>query len=206
MDYTTLVGAKTLAGSIKYLINYSEIDATGILQAAEDALYAQLRVREMRKISTMTVAEGDSNVALPSDWLSPLDLRLRYNHELRLNPIQNLGGKRLYDSSTTAMQIAVPFDVFLSQTDLEFAVKSDAAYTIDVTYYARPTALGAGNTTNFLTDNLSHLLRNQVLELAYQERKELDMARYHRQLLEVDLRKFEQMADTENDTIIYDHE
>lgn len=206
MDYTTLVGAKTLAGSIKYLINYSEIDAAGIMAAAESAIYARLRVRDMRKVTTLDITLGATSVDLPADWLSPISLKLRYRADLILRPPGKMSDYRNYDETTSALLEGLPTNVFLSASKLELDVKADAAYTIDAVYYAKPDALSDSNTTNFLTTDLGHILRNKVLELAHQERKEFDTARTYRQLYEVDMSEYEKMADLENDTMIYDYE
>ena len=68
MDYTTLVSDNTTNGSIKYWINYSRIDAAGILTDAQAWIYQRLRVRDMLQTADVTISSGASTAAFPSDY------------------------------------------------------------------------------------------------------------------------------------------
>jgi hypothetical protein len=72
MSFATLTGAKSVDGSIKSWMNYSRIDAEGILEEAQAMIYGRLRVREMRASDQFTVRVGASSVDEPDGLLDAI--------------------------------------------------------------------------------------------------------------------------------------
>ena len=68
-DYTTLVGLRTVDGSIKAWLNNSTIPSETVLEEAEAYLWSRLRVREMLATTTGTLGSATETIVLPSDYL-----------------------------------------------------------------------------------------------------------------------------------------
>ena len=56
----------------------------------------------------------------------------------------------------------------------------DQAYPYRISYYARPAALAAGNTTNFITTDAPRLLRCACMLIAVEFEKEVGQGQYDR--------------------------
>lgn len=161
MNYTTLVGAKTLAGSIKRTVNYAQIDETVVLEDAQTLLYSILRCREMRSLWSPTVSVGDSSKALPALFMEPIGpyitdtANLRYKHVLETALMQS----RIYDGSGVLVSGTPCVWTILDETVL-FDCKFDTARTLSLPYYKQPALLASSsNETNWLTVRYPHLLR-----------------------------------------------
>jgi hypothetical protein len=157
--YTTLVAAKSVAGSIKRQVNYDKIDADVVLENAQTLIYSTLRVREMRALGTLAMSVGDSTKALPSGYLDPIGaLRDTKNYWYTQRSEDRLLAARMYDPNGV-LQSGQPtfWSVFdeLVQFDLKFA----EARTLLLPYYKQPDPLSGGNPTNWLTNRYPHLLR-----------------------------------------------
>ena len=125
MDYDQLVAGKSTVGSIKYRINYDLIDAAGIIAEAEDDIFTELRVREMVKITAISVSEDDTAVTMPTDWLAPLAGRLRGFGELQFRTADQLDRFRAYEDDDLQLVEGVPQTLYPIGSSFEFEVRSD---------------------------------------------------------------------------------
>lgn len=164
MNYTDLIAAKTNTGSVKYWINYDPVPVEAVIEDAEAFIYSRLRVREMRASTTLSLASGDSTEALPTGFLDPISM-------VDKNPgtpiVQVEEGRllelRSYDETTGLMTSGVPGRYAIFDEVFNFDVRADAARSLVLVYYKRPTALGASNATNWLTTRYPNLLRAAIL-------------------------------------------
>jgi hypothetical protein len=178
MTYTTLVADKSTAGSIKSWVNDTRVDPDVVLEDAQSLIYGQLRVREMRAITTVSLTSGQSSASLPSRFLDPID-RL-YDHELgcylTFLAEGSLIRRRTYESGV--LSTSTPQAYTVANENFEFDCKAEAARTYSLAFYQRPAALSGSATTNFLTDRYPLLLRSACIALAYDFRH--DDANYQR--------------------------
>jgi len=165
MSYTTLTGAITATGSIKRWVNNPTIDADEVLADAEAEIYSRLRVREMRTSATLTTAQGDLYVALPTGFLDPISLKDRFFEDLILEDMDGLIGRRVNDEDGVLEQ-SEPGYYAIWDERIQFNCAMDDTRSFSLLYYKTPTALGASNTTNFLTNRYPYLLRAACIKHA----------------------------------------
>ena len=80
MDYNSLIGDKTVPGSIKLWINNALIDVGTILSEAQALIYQHLRVREMIVSDyAFVMAQGDYSKPLPARFLDPIAMQITYS-------------------------------------------------------------------------------------------------------------------------------
>lgn len=168
MNYTTLVGAKTVAGSIKNDVSYDKINPDVILTEAQALIYQMLRVREMRALASFSVAVGDSTHALPTGFLDPIG-RLRDTSNYRYTQVteDELVARRVYDSTGTLYSGQPSYWTVLGEL-IQFDMKFDTVRALVMPYYQSPAVLvGTTNETNFLTTRFPHILRTACKVQAY---------------------------------------
>lgn len=174
MDYTTLVADATTTGSIKYWINYSRIDAAGILTEAEAWIYSRLRVRQMTAAEDVVIASGASTAEFPTGYLDPIHFGIPgHVNTIRLVDAERFRGDLGWDTSAVLPE-GPPTRWSDLGGSIQFNYKADQAYTAKLAFYKKPTALSADNLTNFLTDRYPTLLRRVCLMYAAEARKEYD--------------------------------
>lgn len=158
MDYSSLTGAKTSAGSIKRWINDTSLDIDAILEEAQALIYGLLRVREMRSEIVLNAVSGDLSIALPTGFLDPMALKDLTNLiDFDLNTPSEIHGLRVYESLTVIS--AIPMRYAIWEEALQFECRYDSNATLSMLYFKTPTALSLGNPTNFLTARYPHLVR-----------------------------------------------
>jgi hypothetical protein len=177
-NYTTLVGAKTVEGSIKHSVNNSLIPATTILEEAEAWIYQRLRVREMIADEPFTFAQDASSTPLsdlegdfldavqflPWGWCEPLEFR----HEGNYRPGRDSSG--VLFSGSPCMWTIIGETAYVD-------VKCTTAFSGQLMYYAQPAPLAAStNETNFLTRRYPTLLRTACVAKAYEWMKDTQAA------------------------------
>lgn len=175
MNYTTLIAAKTTAGSIKSQVNYSLIESTVVLEEAQTLLYQLLRVREMRTLWTASFAIGASSKALPSDFLDPKG-KLRDNkyYEYIQKTEDVLMRSRIYDEDGN-LDSGQPCFWAMFDEAVNFDIKFEEARTLYLPYYKKPALLAVTtNETNFLTTRYPHLLRQATNVAAHRFMKNWD--------------------------------
>lgn len=184
MDWTTLTGAKTAAGSLRRAINYAELDSDAVLEDAQGLLFQTLRVREMRASSTLTLNVGDSLKALPAGFLDPIGYITDTDNNRYTQRTQGyIIGERAYDSNRVLVS-GQPTCFAIFDEALQFDVSFDTGRVLNLLYYKTPALLSASNTTNFLTTRWPHLLRTACLVGAHEFKKDWDAANTYRQRLD----------------------
>lgn len=178
MDYTTLVGLRTVDGSIRQWVNDSSIPATVILEEAEAWIYRRLRIKDMLTTASGTIAASSnpatsaSSVAHPARYiaskrfelLTPTRAALTKRTADALLALQSIDTLGNYDRRTPANYASIGATFQLDSA-------ADQDYTYRVLYYAALAPLSALNTTNALTDRAPRLVRAACLYAANEFRK-----------------------------------
>lgn len=177
MNYTTLIGAKTVEGSIKYAVRHSEVPSEFVLTNAEGLIYSMLRVREMKALQTGTIADGDTTLALPTNFVGSISLGIAGEYK---QPIDILDEEhfeqRLAQEADGSLYEGTPRFCVMDGTHFRFDVEADRAYLYRLWYYKQPVALSGSNETNFLTTRFPHILDAACKFYAYAHREDNDMA------------------------------
>ena len=151
------------------ITNYSDLQATiasylartdltaqipDFIQLAETRLRRDLRIRQMLKVVTTTMAGSDGTVELPSDFLQMRDLHIN------TDPIVVLK----YESpsnfyrNTWSTVTGIPVQYTILAQEFQFAPKPDTNYTLQMMYYAAPPYLGNTNPSNVFLANCPDLV------------------------------------------------
>lgn len=72
MSWTSLTGAKTVAGSIAKWVNFTLLDIETTVDEAQALIYMAMRCREMRTAYHFTMTQGMSYIALPTRFLDAI--------------------------------------------------------------------------------------------------------------------------------------
>lgn len=174
VDFDTLTGSKSTEGSIKFLANHETLPVANILIEAQTYIYQRLRIQDMIATAEISGAIGDSFVALPTRFLSPIWLRLdgdgaelNYVHEAVLDRFKDSDGN-LYPGRFKQYAII--------NNRIEFDCEADDDFAGDICFYQQPAALATGaNNTNFLTDRFPSLLIDTCMAFAWKARNRADM-------------------------------
>lgn len=171
MDYTTLVGTKSTPGSVANWLNRSDLPVAEILSEAEAFIYERMRVREMQAVATLTFAAGTSSADLPGNFLDPISYLphgwgqpLLYVHEETLRPSRDEDGN-LFKSPTPSRWTVIGETAHVD-------VELEGDFSGQLMYYARPIALSASNTVNWLTLRYPRLLRTVCMGIGYEHMKD----------------------------------
>lgn len=174
MDYDTLVGEKTVTGSIKWAINYDRIDPAGILEEAQAWIYARLRVRQMKSSASVAIADGASTASYPTGYLDPLHFGIPgFMPKIRSKDVEwfrtNLG----FDENADLPEGLPTY--WTDYNDLiQLNTVADQAYTASMVFFKTPDALSSSNPTNWLTSKYPTLVRRTCLMFSAEARKEFD--------------------------------
>lgn len=128
---------------------------------AELRLSRDLRIRQMLKTATATMTAGDSTVGLPSDFLQMRDLFINGTPRIAISYLTPSNFTR----DSRASESGKPVFYTMRGAEFEFAPVPDAAYTLQMLYYAKPTALSDSNASNaFLANCPDALLYGALVE------------------------------------------
>jgi hypothetical protein len=167
LDYTTLIGAKTLDGSIRNWLNDSTLPATTILDMAESYIYRRLRVREMQKFATGSTVVGDATIALPTDYLTPLRFMFTGTEKTEIKHLE-IGDVMMrlnYDWNGDLVPTKPQYFAAMGTT-IQFDAPADQVYPYQLLYFAQPASLSPSNATNFLTTRSPRLVMAACCMLA----------------------------------------
>jgi len=128
---------------------------------AELRLSRDIRTRRMLKTATATMTVNDSTVGLPSDFIGIRDIFIDGTPRYTINYLSPSTFSRDARTATSGL----PTFYTLRSNEFEFAPKPDSAYTLQMLYYFKPSALSDSNTTNeFLANYPDALLYGTLLE------------------------------------------
>lgn len=178
MNYGSLVGSKTAEGSIRRWVNYEPTPAEDCLLDAQKLIYSQLRVREMRTVSTIALLTGAETAPLPTGFLDPIILLGPDGEEIILREERDyLMNSRILDTDAH-LQVADgrPTEYAIYNEVLNFNMEANAAMNFVYAYYKFQADLSGDAPTNFLTTRYPHMLREACLTSAFNFRKEYDAA------------------------------
>jgi hypothetical protein len=167
MDYTELVADRDTDGSIKNWLNNSSIPSTTVLGEAEDWIFRRLRVRDMLALDEGTMSTSNAFVAVPAGFLASRSFYYSGTDKAELShtTLTDIEAARTYDAGGT-LATGKPLQFWVDGTNAYFQVTPDQAYAYRWWHYAQPTALGASNTSNFLTTKHPRLVRCACLAFA----------------------------------------
>lgn len=175
MSYTTLTGSVSTEGSIRYAINYSRIDAEGILEEAQAWIYQRLRVRQMMATANVSISSAASTASFPTGYLDPIHLGIPgYINTIRLKDPEWFRAHMGWDESAVLPE-GLPSYWCDFDTTIQFNTKADQAYTAKMVFFKKPDLLSGSNLTNWLTDRYPTLVRRACLMFSAEARKEFDM-------------------------------
>jgi hypothetical protein len=158
------------------LANYSDLKTTianylgrsdltsqipDFISLAEVRLSRALRIREMLKTVNATMTAGDSTVGLPSDFLEMRDLFVEGNPRMPVSYLTPSSFTRDVNSNYSGK----PIYYTMRGVEFEFGPVPDAAYELQMVYYAKPDALSNTNPSNaFMAKCPDALLYGSLVE------------------------------------------
>lgn len=128
---------------------------------AEIRLNRSVRIRQMLKTATSATTAADPTVGLPSDFLEMRDLHISGNPR---TPISYMSPSA-FTRDARADEAGKPVFYTLRANEIELAPNPDTAYTLQMLYYAKPTALSDSVSSNtYLANCPDALLYGALLE------------------------------------------
>ena len=138
-----------LKTSIANYLNRSDLtsDIDTFIDNVEAELNRRLRSKDMIKRATAT---ADSQyLTVPSDWLEAINIEITANNfsPLFQQSIESLDVYRKANNNSTGQ----PVYYAMVDDSIELAPSPDSSYTLQLTYYAKISALSDSNTSNFVS-------------------------------------------------------
>ena len=143
-DYITL---KSTLADYLHRSDLSDSILSNFVQLGEARINRQLRLLQQEEIATLTLAAGDSTVALPTNWQETIDV-VYADNKRSLQP-QNIGA--LNSQSSSANATGRPLLYAVTNGTLSFEITADIQYSILLNYFERWNI--AADTTNWLLEN-----------------------------------------------------
>jgi hypothetical protein len=150
-DYTTL------QATIANYLARSDLTATipEFIRLAEDRLARDLRIRPMLKIVTTTTTSADGTVEIPADFLAMKDLHISSTDPIATVTFQSPSN---FFRNTRAKASGQPVFYTALGQEFRFAPIPDAAYTLQMLYYYKPTYMSSTVSSNLWLANTPDLL------------------------------------------------
>lgn len=162
MSWTSLTGAKTVAGSIAKWVNYTLLDAETTVDEAQALIYMAMRCREMRTAYHFTMTQGMSYIALPARFLDPIG---RIRQDSISSPIRHTDQGRItanrFFTETSGTLGTDPFSVTSGVTVITVTLTSHGFnqgskfYTTGATAVAGVTITGTFEITSIDTNTFT---------------------------------------------------
>lgn len=131
------------------------------IRFAELRLGRELRTRQMLNSATAPTIANDAKVALPTDFLEIRDLFIQGNPRRPLTYMS----PSAFSREARADIVGLPVFYTILASEFKFAPIPDAAYTLEILYYAKPTFLSNANVSNvFLANYPDALLYGSLIE------------------------------------------
>lgn len=148
MNYVSLIGDKSTAGSVMSWVNYSKLPSPTIVDEAQALLYSMLRTREMMVDLAFTMTAGTAHLALPTGFLDAIG-RIRFTTIPGVGRHKDSGtiqGRRIYSNTTGALG-AGPFTT-VSGSALVTVNLTGHGFNQDSVFYCAGAAAVGGITPN----------------------------------------------------------
>ena len=160
MSYTNYTD---LQASVASYLGRSDLttEIPDFIRFAELRLGRELRTRQMLNSATAPMIANDAKVALPTDFLEIRDLFIQGNPRRPLTYMS----PSAFSREARADIIGLPVFYTILASEFKFAPIPDAAYTLEILYYAKPTFLSTANASNvFLANYPDALLYASLIE------------------------------------------
>lgn len=119
------------------------------IRLAEIRLQRDLRTRQMLVVATASTTGNDSTVGLPTDFLEMRDIHV---NTTPASTISYLSPNAFYAGARTT-DIGKPINYTVLGAEIQLAPIPDTTYTLQMLYYAKPTALSDSNSSNVFLAN-----------------------------------------------------
>ena len=143
-DYITL---KSTLADYLHRSDLSDSILSNFVQLGEARINRQLRLLQQEEIATLTLAAGDSTVALPTNWQETIDV-VYADNKRSIQP-QNI--RNLNSQSSSVEARGRPLLYAVTNGTLSFEITADIQYSILLNYFERWNI--AADTTNWLLEN-----------------------------------------------------
>ena len=160
MSYTNY---SDLQASVASYLGRSDLttEIPDFIRFAELRLGRELRTRQMLNSATAPTIANDAKVALPTDFLEIRDLFIQGNPRRPLTYMS----PSAFSREARADIVGLPVFYTILASEFKFAPIPDAAYTLEILYYAKPTFLSNANVSNvFLANYPDALLYGSLIE------------------------------------------
>jgi len=160
MSYTNYTD---LQASVAGYLGRSDLttEIPDFIRFAELRLGRELRTRQMLNSATAPTVANDARTALPTDFLEIRDLFIQGNPRRPLTYMS----PSAFSREARADIIGLPVFYTILASEFKFAPIPDAAYTLEILYYAKPTFLSSANASNvFLANYPDALLYASLIE------------------------------------------
>ena len=160
MSYTNYTD---LQASVAGYLGRSDLttEIPDFIRFAELRLGRELRTRPMLNSATAPTVANDARTALPTDFLEIRDLFIQGNPRRPLTYMS----PSAFSREARADIIGLPVFYTILASEFKFAPIPDAAYTLEILYYAKPTFLSSANASNvFLANYPDALLYASLIE------------------------------------------
>lgn len=153
MGFATYTELKT---SIANYLGRSDLTSVipDFISFAEIRLAREIRTRQTLKVATATMTSGDSTVGIPTDFLEMRDIFIQGNPR---NTVSYLSPSA-FSRDARAGASGKPVYYTIIGDEMQFAPVPDSAYTLEMLYYYKPTALSTSVATNAYLANFPDAL------------------------------------------------
>lgn len=148
---------QTLQAAVQNWLDDDTVTAhiADFIMLGEQRVYRKVRVRAMETALSVVISGGEAS--LPSDFLELKHARI-VGSGGRTYPLERKSAEEIYHDYPLRSSDGRPRMVAVDQDNLIFGPYPDSTYTVNGTYYARPSALSASNTSNWFTTDAPDLL------------------------------------------------
>jgi len=160
MSYTNYTD---LQASVAGYLGRSDLttEIPDFIRFAELRLARELRTRQMLNSATAPTIANDARTALPTDFLEIRDLFVQGTPRRPLTYMS----PSAFSREARADIVGLPVFYTILASEFKFAPIPDAAYTLEILYYAKPTFLSSANASNvFLANYPDALLYASLIE------------------------------------------
>ena len=160
MSYTNYTD---LQASVAGYLGRSDLttEIPDFIRFAELRLARELRTRQMLNSATAPTIANDARTALPTDFLEIRDLFVQGTPRRPLTYMS----PSAFSREARADIVGLPVFYTILASEFKFAPIPDAAYTLEILYYAKPTFLSTANASNvFLANYPDALLYGSLIE------------------------------------------